>query len=361
MLILFQYVGGMRNARSLRFGIDAPMLKGMTYMQKVVAIRQIPSGYFITLVKGIVALLNTICLALGIVYAEAVVHIGTEEITRILYAYAFHKMTCLVFDVFTALAEGHNVRRRAVVAIWQGIHMCKGCLVDHLPTWLGGGSLGFQATGAKHETLRLKERDASVRPSTGIRLNIAQQSEGVLWHAVYFIVVMGLTLWNVHHIVWAARSWDLMWLWLITGPLFPGLKLENVFCHLSPVWYLINPPTMPDRKELMYLDERTGGYRPKREHRGVRFTKVMWYWEILNIASVVWALFAWLRMNDGFEGMSLSVLPLPDREVVDAILGRFLFLGGYMVLLAAFVQAVVILVTKNRGSAENVAVKEREA
>lgn len=78
---------------------------------------------------------------------------------------------------------------------------------------------------------------------------------------------------------------------------------------------------MPDRKKLMYLDERTGGYRPKMKYRGVRFTKVMWFWEILNIASVVWALFAYSKMNDVFDGIRLARRPsLETRSVLQLVL-----------------------------------------
>ncbi len=319
---MVQFVGGMRNCKTLSFGLNAPILQGMTHMQRLFALKQIPMPYLSTLVKGIVALLKVTSLVFGIVYAEPVVNVGTERFTQILFAYAFYKMAGLIFDGVSALTWGHNVRRRAVVNVWQGMHLARGAIVEELPSWLGGYALGFQPTGTKKSgMLVLNERDASTRPSTLIRLSIAQQSEGVIWHLVYFVVVTGLTLWNVHHITWAARTWQLTWLWLVSGPLFPGLKLENVFCHLSPIWYLMKPPTLPDRKELMYLDERTGGYRPKKECRGVRFSEFMWFWETLNIASVVWSLFAFWKMKDVLEGLRLARRPSPEtRDVLQLVL-----------------------------------------
>jgi hypothetical protein len=302
MLTDFQFVGGMRNAKHLRLGIGHPILNGMTTMQKLMALNQIPKPYLSTLIKGLVALINVLCLVLGIVYAAPVVNTANNAHVRILYAYFFHKMATFVLEGFTILDYGHNLRRRAVVGVWQGIHLAKAALDEELPSWLGGYTLGFQTTGARTGTLNLRERDAAVRPSAGIRLSIIHQTEKVMWHLVYVLIVACLTAWNIHHIAWAARSSNQMWHWLIIGPLFPGLKLENIFCHLSPIWYALNPPTMPDRTALMYLDERTGGFRPKPEYRGVRFTRMMWIWELLNFGAIFWSFWAFFKMNGGVDG-----------------------------------------------------------
>ena len=62
----------------------------------------------------------------------------------------------------------------------------------------------------------------------------------------------------------------------------------------------------------MYFDDRTGGWRPKKEYRGVRFTKWMWFWEMLYAASVYWALFALRKMGNGFEWSEFAGLSLPE-------------------------------------------------
>ena len=99
---------------------------------------------------------------------------------------------------------------------------------------------------------------------------------------------------------------------------------------------------MPDRKELMYLDERTGGYRPKAKYRGVRFTRVMWFWEILNIASVVWALFAYSKMNEVFDGIRLARRPsLETRSVLQLVLDL------WPALVFGFLALVIIAVGVN--------------
>jgi hypothetical protein len=296
-----QFVGGMRNATHLRFGLGHPALSKMTSMQHLHAMNQLHKPYSTTLVKAIVVLLNIICLTLGITSAAPVVNVATEDFVRILYAYAFHRLAGMVFDSFAALEYGHNIRRRAVVGTWQGIHLAKAAVDEMLPSWLGGYKLGFAVTGAKGSDLVLNERDPATRQSTGIRLSIANQTERVLFHPLIFLVIAGLTAWNIHHILWAARSWDVMWFWLITGPLFPGLKLENAFSHLSVLLYFISPPTVKDRKEDMYMDDRTGGHRPKKEARGVRFTRSMWVWETINLASVAWSLFAVIKMAGRFD------------------------------------------------------------
>ena len=70
---------------------------------------------------------------------------------------------------------------------------------------------------------------------------------------------------------------------------------------------------------MMKLDERTGGYRPLEEYRGVRFTKAMWKWEILNIVSVLWAIFAFLKVNGTLDGLTHSPSLLDEAVTKEAI------------------------------------------
>lgn len=291
----------MRNCVRLQFGIFQPLFKQMTWMQWIFVMNQMPKAFMITLFKGTAAILNFVCLVRGILYLDSVVNVATDQLPRILYAYAFYKMTILAFECYNALNFGHIIRRARVVSTWQGLHLFKAAVDEYLPSYFGGYKLGFDSSGGRSDGVVLDERDASTRPSTGIRLSFAHRAERVLFHLVYFLVIGGVTFWNVHHIAWSARSYNTMFFWLITGPLFPGLQIENIVAHLSPIFYFIKPPTMPDRLKMMSLDERTGGYRPLPELRGVKFTNIMWAWELWNFVAVAWSLAAFLIIDRGLE------------------------------------------------------------
>jgi hypothetical protein len=297
----------MRNCVKLRFGIFQPLFKQMTWMQYLFVMNQIPKAFMITMFKGFAAILNFICLVRGIVYLESVVNPASDELPHLIFAYAFYRAAGLVFEMFSAVTFGHNVRRSRVVSTWQGLHLFKAALDEYLPSWLGGYKLGFESSGGRTDGIGLEERNAETRPSTGIRINFAHKGERILCHVWYVLIVGGLTFWNAHHISWAARSYNTMFFWLITGPLFPGLQVENLVAHLSPLVYFIIPPTMPKRLDLMYVDERTGGHRPREEFRGVRFDKGMYFWEALNLAAIAWAWVAFVIIDKGYGGFMMCI------------------------------------------------------
>jgi hypothetical protein len=297
----------MRNCVKLRFGIFQPLFRQMTWMQYLFVMNQISKAFMITMFKGFAAILNFVCLVRGIIYLESVVNPASDELPHLLFAYGFYKAAGLIFEMFSSVTFGHNVRRSRVVSTWQGLHLFKAALDEYLPSWLGGYKLGFESSGGRTDGIGLEERNAKTRPSTGIRINFAHKAERILYHVWYVVIMGGLVFWNAHHIAWAARSYNTMFFWLITGPLFPGLQIENLFAHLSPLVYFISPPTMPKRLDLMYVDERTGGHRPREEFRGVRFNKQMYFWEAWNLAAIAWAWVAFVIIDKGYGGFMMCV------------------------------------------------------
>ena len=149
--------------------------------------------------------------------------------------------------------------------------------------------LPFKVTGAKDGNL--DERNALTRPGPLGRLWSLHHSEGILWHLALFLLIVLLAYVDVCTIT-SRSSGSEMWHALLSGPLFPGLRLDQIVWFLSPIRYALSPPTMKDRFNYMfkaYPQHAVGGYRPLPEYRGVRFTKKMYLDHIPYAYATIWA------------------------------------------------------------------------
>lgn len=275
----------------MKFGLWSPLLARMAVLQRLACISQCPKPFMTTIFKAFLWLMVVCCLLSGMPL------VNTSDWTSFVYILLAFK----VFITLSRVAEylstrgaGYaNLRRRQDNTVWLGLHLAGPCLQEILPSWLGGMRLPFQVTGAK-EDRALEERNAFTRPGPVGRLKALHKSNLILYHLGLFIIVNYLVASNIDKIT-RTMSGSEMWAALLSGPLFPGLRLDQTIWFLSPIRYALAPPTMKSRFAYMfkaYPQHGMGGYRPLPEYRGVRFTKSMWLDHIPYVAITAWATIA---------------------------------------------------------------------
>lgn len=283
-------IGGMRNARELGYGTKQKLLGNSTPWQKLAAFNQLPKPFLGTIGKAFVWFVVFVTLLLG---QPIVVPSSDAQLATILTAYAIFAVSSRMSEYLMAVSYGiQNIRRRQIVATWQGMHLAKACIQELVPAWLGGSSLGFLVTGLKNaSTIELEERDIDKRPGMIDRIRRLHAIEGVLNHLWFFIVMTTLLGFQILVVCNLAEPQSIVRS-LIASVLFPGLRLENLLAFLSPVWYIMYPPTEKSREARMTEDCDTGFRRPLVWERGATFTRGMYVWEAWYLSATAWALYA---------------------------------------------------------------------
>lgn len=66
--------------------------------------------------------------------------------------------------------------------------------------------------------------------------------------------------------------------------------LFSFFACLTPIFYAVFPPTVPDRDELLVKDPLTGARYPKKSARGVTWVPELLGFEKVHIIVLVYSL-----------------------------------------------------------------------
>lgn len=283
-------VGGMRNARELGYGTNVKLLGNSTPWQKLAAFNQLPKPFISTIGKAFVWFVVFLALLLG----QPVVGTASKaELAIILRSYAVFVVTTRISEYMLAMGYGiQNIRRRQIVATWQGVHLAKACVQELVPAWLGGSSLGFLVTGQKNvSTIELEERDLRNRPGMRERVRRLHAIEGVLNHLWFVLTLVSLLAFQVAMAFNQDEPQTRLPV-LVASVLYPGLRLENLLAFLSPVWYIMFPPVEKPRSTRLTEDPDTGFRRPIVWERGAKFTRGMYVWELWYLAATAWAVYA---------------------------------------------------------------------
>lgn len=66
--------------------------------------------------------------------------------------------------------------------------------------------------------------------------------------------------------------------------------LFSFFACLTPIFYAVSPPTVPDREELLVQDPLTGARYPRKSARGVTWVPELLGFEKVHIIVFVYCL-----------------------------------------------------------------------
>jgi hypothetical protein len=287
------FIGGIQNARQIKFGFDRSVYGDSSAWQKLAALNQIPKPFVSTIGKLLswVLVFVCICMHTGLIDAKA------SDLASILKWYAIYTIATRISE-FMLASSGfgiQNIRRRQIVSTWQGVHLSKASLQEVMPAWLGGVALPFVVTGQKANVAdNLEERDLSQRPGLVERIRRLNNVESVLVHLHIFVAVAGAVIASAVLLYYQTKgNGNALLHGLIVSALFPGLKIETLAHFLSPIWYIMFPPVERERTTYLTEDPNTGFRRPLLWECGARFTRGMYVWEAWQLAATAWTVYAW--------------------------------------------------------------------
>jgi hypothetical protein len=184
-----------------------------------------------------------------------------------------------IMEFFLYIPAGyHTGQRFARYQIWMAPYLTL-CLIRAfiLPKWLGGASTAFRPTGSLDSTLN--ERDADSRKGMLRRLFYILIQCQAIFHLlfVYFVIAGAITVTYKCFII--ERSPSKILQCLLTHAWWPPVTWIFLASSMwTPVAYAVNPPTVPDREDLLNRDPKTFIAHPRDVTKKIAFgAQAMWF------------------------------------------------------------------------------------
>ncbi|KAH7024381.1 nucleotide-diphospho-sugar transferase [Microdochium trichocladiopsis] len=256
-------VGTMQTARVLNWGFPGKYTRHMTFPQRLC----IFTFAFNTIMTIPVFIAFWIIPALLYWGRDLMVYTTAEQLRWQLRLCAIWAVSLRINEVVLTLPSGYIQGQRSAMA-WQFMmpYLALSILRCYLlPKWLGGKEIAFLATGAVRG--RLNERSASLRAGLWVRIKLMTVHCRIWFFVLFVLYCLGgagtdwWRAWRVGQQTGDVR--DSLRHLLVNSMLPPTWWLFLVTAYLMPVGYMLFPPTVPDRDEMMDFDPKTGVGQPK--------------------------------------------------------------------------------------------------
>jgi hypothetical protein len=172
----------------------------------------------------------------------------------------------------------HTGQRFARFQIWMAPYLAVSLVRAFiLPKWLGGNTTAFKPTGSLGSALN--ERDADTRKGMLRRMfAILIQCQAIFHLLFVYFVIAGVVIVTYKCFVIEPTTYDLLKC-LITHAWWPPLTWIFLASSIwTPIAYAINPPTVPDREELLNRDPDTDIAHPREVTKKIAFgAQAAWF------------------------------------------------------------------------------------
>ncbi|KAL1862688.1 hypothetical protein VTK73DRAFT_6691 [Phialemonium thermophilum] len=182
----------------------------------------------------------------------------------------------------------HTGQRGSRYQLWMSPYIAL-CLIRSfmLPRWLGGQTQAFKPTGSLQSALH--ERDPKARKNMARRLwTILFNYLGVFHLGFVYLTLVGVVITTFRCFTVETTVKDVL-LCLITHAFWPPVTFLFLCSSLwTPISYAIDPPSMPDREDLLVRDPKTGVAHPTRESKKIAFGGQAAWFELEYSASTAY-------------------------------------------------------------------------
>lgn len=174
----------------------------------------------------------------------------------------------------------HTGQRGSRYQLWMSPYIAL-CIVRSfmLPKWLGGQTQAFKPTGSLGSSLN--ERDARQRKGMGRRLAGICFNYMAIFHLLFvYLTLVGATMTTFLCFTEFQGLRDVARC-LITHAFWPPLTFVFLCSSMwTPIGYAIDPPTVPDREDLLVRDPKTDVAHPTRKSKKIAFGQQAAFFEI---------------------------------------------------------------------------------
>jgi hypothetical protein len=148
-----------------------------------------------------------------------------------------------------------------------------------LPKWLGGQTQAFKPTGSLSKGLN--ERDPALRKNLFRRMwSILVECFAVYHLAFVYFTLVAVVLTSFRCFAKETSTKEILFC-LVTHAFWPPLTFIFICSSLwTPIAYAIDPPSMPDREQLLERDPNTGVAHPTARSKKIAYGGEDAYWEL---------------------------------------------------------------------------------
>lgn len=254
-------LGTLQTAMKLNFCIYGPIVRNMNVLQRLSGF-VFPVGALFSICLTITLLTIPIVLISG---GTLVAYASNHEL-RWQIRFAFTTLCLTRIHEFVAyIPSGYRLAQRDAAAhIWMTPYHSLTVLRSFLlPKWLGGRPMKFKSSGSiKGE---LSEREPRSRAPLWRRCIVMLWNCECHLHLAYVLFMLVAVALSCSRAITSDHpeaSWTL--LYLLTHAFWPPvLWVICLTAFLTPLIYMVFPPDMPDREELLVRDPKSGVARPK--------------------------------------------------------------------------------------------------
>lgn len=268
-------IGTVQNAMDANFYLWGDLTKRMTTRARL--------SSFLIGVLSFYPLIFTISLftiPVILILGEPLVIFSSENQFRWLIRTAFATVISRrIMEFILYIPSGyHTGQRYARYQIWMAPYLAQ-CLLRAfiLPKWLGGATSAFKPTGSLGSALN--ERDADTRKGLFRRLFAILIQCQALFHLLFvYFVIVGAAITTYKCFIIERNTYNILQC-LITHAWWPPITWIFLASSIwTPVAYAINPPTVPDREELLNRDQKTDIAHPREVTKKIAFgAQAAWF------------------------------------------------------------------------------------
>ncbi|KEF56992.1 uncharacterized protein A1O9_07182 [Exophiala aquamarina CBS 119918] len=265
-------IGTVQTSFKLRFSIFGPLVKHMTFSQRL-------CGFVYT-----VSSLFTVFLVLSMFTAPIVLISGGNlvpytSMNQLKWLIRSNFLTIIlnrINEFISYLPSGYRTGQRGARAMmWMApFHALSVIRTFLLPEWLGGKVAVFTSSGSQKADLN--ERDPKPRAPVWRRLVVTMWDCQCYLHLVYIMFVVAAVITRKTTLKKTLIS-------LLTHAGWPPLIwLTCILSCWVPINYALFPPDCPDRQDLLDRDPDTGVAYPKEDSKHTKSTWAAWAFEAQN-------------------------------------------------------------------------------
>ncbi|KAI4848303.1 nucleotide-diphospho-sugar transferase [Aureobasidium sp. EXF-8846] len=238
------FVGRLRNSRKLDCAIFSPLVRGMTWKQRVSAICHCASPIVSMMNRPLCSWIILLLIASG----QPLITAKSGDLHRIVFAYLLSRITGFTEELLASTGCGYLALRRRIEGMqWLHTHLFFALAKDLIPKSLAGPRIGFIPTALAES--KIQERHPDRRPGFVQRLRVMFLYQDLWYHVV--VVAIAVAVFTLGFVK-ASNHGTLHY--LLTHVLVPGAAWSSHFASLRPLAYAVAPPSMPERRELMDMD-----------------------------------------------------------------------------------------------------------